>query len=340
MIRGIHLSCVGLVCPVGFTPESAAAALRARIEGFADLPYIDAAGEAIVGAVVPGVPSDLRGRARLAALAEPLFETVRSRLPSDLPPDGLPVVICTREAERPGAAYGGLVREIEAQLGCPIRRDGSRHVRSGPVAGFEAVAHVRDLLARGDARACLLVAIDTLIDARSLNWLDKAQRLKTSQHSDGVVPGEAACVLLASGKPVTATGVGVIGLGFGTETATVLNDEPLLGKGMAAAVRGALEEGGLGLHDVAFRLSDVAGESYAFEELVLAQTRVMRQRRETQELWHPADSIGDCGAAAGLIQFAWAEQAFARGYAPGNTAIAHGSATQGARAAALIAGRG
>ena len=340
MSGGVQLSCLGLVCPVGFTPEAAAAALRARVESFTDLPYIDTAGEAIVGAVVPGIPSDLRGRARLAALAGPLFETVRSRLPSHLPPDALPVVICTREAERPGAAYNGLVKEIEAQLGCPIRRDGSRHIGSGAVAAFEAIAHARDLLARGDAKACLLVAIDTLVDARSLNWLDKARRLKTSRQSDGIVPGEAACVLLASLKPVTATGVAVIGLGFGTETATVLNDEPFLGKGMATAVRGAIAEGGLELHQVAFRLSDVAGESYAFEELVLAQTRVMRQRRESQELWHPADSIGDCGAATGLIQFAWAEQAFARGYAPGDTAIAHGSAAQGARAAALIAGRG
>ncbi len=46
-----------------------------------------------------------------------------------------------------------------------------------------------------------------------------------------------------------------------------------------AALRAALAEARAGMHDVAFRLSDVAGELYAFEELVLAQIRNMRQTR-------------------------------------------------------------
>jgi 3-oxoacyl-[acyl-carrier-protein] synthase-1 len=125
-------------------------------------------------------------------------------------------------------------------------------------------------------------------------------------------------------------------LGFATEAATVLNEEPLLGKGMAAAVQDALREARLAMHEVDFRLSDVAGESYAFEELALAQSRLMRQTRETQDLWHPADSVGDCGAVAGLIQFAWAEQAFLRGYAPGPVAALHASSAFGGRAAAVV----
>ena len=93
------------------------------------------------------------------------------------------------------------------------------------------------------------------------------------------------------------------------------------------------------MHEVAFRLSDVAGESYAFEELVLAQVRNMRKTRPEQPVWHAADCIGDTGATAGLIQFAWAEQAFHRGYASGELAALHGSSMAfSGRAAAVVSG--
>ena len=49
------------------------------------------------------------------------------------------------------------------------------------------------------------------------------------------------------------------------------------------------------MHEIAFRLSDVGGESYAFEELVLAQMRNMRQTRPEQPVWHAADCMGDAG---------------------------------------------
>jgi 3-oxoacyl-[acyl-carrier-protein] synthase I len=336
MAEVIYISCLSLACPVGFTPESAAAAMRAGIAGFTDLPYADNAGEPIVGAIVPGLSNELRGTARLVELLALAFEYVQPRLPSGLAWPELPLFLCTREPARPGAKINRIVAEVEARQQIKIRRDGSRHVASGPVGAFEALAHARKLLAEGQKPACLVAAVDTLVDARALHWLDQAQRLKTEAQSDGVIPGEAACVALVSSQPITPSWLVVSGLGFAVEEATVLNEEPLLGKGMAAAVKDALSEVDLAMQEVDFRLSDVAGESYAFEELALAQSRLTRQTRETQDLWHPADTVGDCGAASGLIQFAWAEQAFARGYAPGPVALAHGSAASGARAAAVV----
>jgi len=119
----------------------------------------------------------------------------------------------------------------------------------------------------------------------------------------------------------------------------VFNEEPFRAEAMKSAVGDALRESGLAMHDVDFRLSDVAGESYAFEELALAQTRLMRKVRPSQPLWHAADCIGDCGAAAGLVQFAWAAQAFHRRYAPGPVAALHAASALGPRAAAVVASR-
>src|SRR5262249_2910437 len=150
-----------------------------------------------------------------------------------------------------------------------FRRDHSSHLARGSVAAFDALQEARRLLADEGCRACLIAAVDTFVDARTLAWLDETRRLKTTEQTDGVIPGGGACAMLAAPVPVGGWPRVVRGLGFAAETATVLNEEPFLGKGMAAAVRGALGEAGVAIHEVAFRLSDVAGESYAFEELVL-----------------------------------------------------------------------
>jgi 3-oxoacyl-[acyl-carrier-protein] synthase-1 len=331
------ISCLSLVCPVGLTPESAGAAMRAGIDAFTELPYMDTLGVPIIGGLVSDLPVELRGGARLIELLARALELAQPRLPRAVVAGDLPLFVCTRETERPGASVDGVQGELEARLGVRIRREGSSQVARGPVAAFEAIGEARRILSEGRAEACLIVAVDTLVDSRTLNWLDRAKRLKTTLQTDGVIPGEAACVSLISRREMMSSHVALRGLGFAVETATVLDDEPFLGKGMAAAARGALAEAGLAMHEVDFRISDVAGESYAFEELVLTQTRLTRKTRESQVLWHPADCVGDCGAAAGLIQLSWVEQAFGRGYAPGPLALAHASGAWGARAAAVLA---
>jgi 3-oxoacyl-[acyl-carrier-protein] synthase-1 len=130
--------------------------------------------------------------------------------------------------------------------------------------------------------------------------------------------------------------VRIAGLGFAVETAHIMSEGPLLGKGLAEAARQALTEAQLGMHDIAWRLSDVTGEAYGFKELSLAMSRLMRQRREEMPVWHAADGIGDTGAAAGLVHMVIAHRAFGRGYAPGPDVMCYGSAVAGGRAAAVV----
>jgi 3-oxoacyl-[acyl-carrier-protein] synthase-1 len=58
----------------------------------------------------------------------------------------------------------------------------------------------------------------------------------------------------------------------------------------------------------------------------------MRQRREEQALWHPAQSVGDTGAAAGLVGLAVVREAFVKGYAPGPRVMLSTASIGGARA--------
>ena len=110
-----------------------------------------------------------------------------------------------------------------------------RFVQGGPASAFEAIDQARVMLASPDVAACLVLAIDSLIDARVLAWLDQHYRLKTSAHSDGVIPGEAACLAIVSRRPIASRGVTLLGLRSAPETATVLNEEPMIGKGLATA---------------------------------------------------------------------------------------------------------
>jgi 3-oxoacyl-[acyl-carrier-protein] synthase-1 len=181
--------------------------------------------------------------------------------------------------------------------------------------------------------------VDSYINASSLSWLDQHWRLKTPENSDGLIPGEtAAAVLLQYLPPAhTVSALKVSGIGFGKEKATVLSEEPLMAEGLTEATRAALMEAGVAMHNIAFRLSDVSGESYGFKEQALVVGRLLRvHREEPYPIWHRAENVGDIGAAAGISQLIAAFFAYKNDYAPGNRVVCFTSAVPGDRAVAVL----
>jgi 3-oxoacyl-[acyl-carrier-protein] synthase I len=333
----IVVSCISLVSPVGYNAAATCAALRAGIDAFEELDYPDSNGMPLKGARIDAIAPAKRGRDRLVALAQLVIELIAADAAAALPWSQMPIILCTRQREVPGARLNGILSGLRLPDGSMLAQRRTAHIGASQPSAFVALRQAQQMLAEGQEPACLVLALDSLIDPRTLAWLDGHMRLKTSSVTDGLLPGEAACLAVVSRKPMTPHFLVVRGLGLGTETATAVNEEPFRADGLTAALRNALSDGRTEMHEIAFRLSDVAGESYAFEELVLAQLRNMRKTRPEQPLWHAADCIGDTGAAAGLIQFAWAEQAFHRGYAPGDLAALHGSSMAfNGRAAAVV----
>ena len=93
------------------------------------------------------------------------------------------------------------------------------------------------------------------------------------------------------------------------------------------------------MSDIDLRISDAAGESYAFREQSLLVTRLLRERKEEFDLWHPAEFTGCTGAASGLVQLAMVEDAFHAGYAPGPRVISCCSEASGERSVVLLQGK-
>ena len=338
----MYIVSTGMVSPVGLNAESACAAMRAGISAFEELPYCDNDGEPIMGAVVPGYTLDTRyfGNRLISMLASAVTECL-DKLPQ-LPIEKIPILVGLAEPERPGYPAGlaeEIIDKLQASLGMNFHPEFSQVISSGHTSGFEALGIARELMKNSEIPACLVCGVDSYIRAGSLLWLDQHWRLKTEGNSDGVIPGEAAGAVVVQGLQTNKEKCGamVSGLAFGHEKAHVLSDEPLLGFGLTEGVRSALAEATLRFHEIDWRFSDLTGEQYGFKEIPLVEARLARVvRKESQPLWHCADSIGDVGSVAGIAQLVAVERAFWRGYAPGNNVICSCSSVFGDRAAVVL----
>jgi 3-oxoacyl-[acyl-carrier-protein] synthase-1 len=88
------------------------------------------------------------------------------------------------------------------------------------------------------------------------------------------------------------------------------------------AIRGALGEAG-SLKDCDHRIADVSGEQYRFKEAALAITRLLRDRKVLFVLWHPADCIGEVGAATLPAMLAMLFYGARKDYLPGPVFLGH-----------------
>jgi 3-oxoacyl-[acyl-carrier-protein] synthase-1 len=338
----MFIDSTGMVCCVGLSAVPACAAMRAGIDGFEELPYITNQGDPIIGARVPELDPDLKRPARIVEMLVLALADCLGQEPA-LPTESIPLLVGLAEPDRPGGCAhlaDSVVAAVQDKTGLKFHPQLSRGIPGGHTAGFEALRVARELLRTAGVPGCLVCGVDSYINAAAQNWLDQHWRLKREEHSNGVIPGEAAAAVYVSlRQPANPDKcVTVAGLGFGFEKAGILTEEPLRGDGLTEATRNALADARLQLHEVDFRISDVTGEQYGFKEATLALTRVLRSRRDKFPIWHSADCIGDTGAAAGVCELIIATQALRGNYAPGRTVICSCSSVPGDRAVAILRG--
>lgn len=326
----------GLVTPVGLDAASSCAAFRAKLTNPTETRFIDSAGEWIMAHQV-SLAQPWRGTAKLAKMAAMAIDEALEGMP---PAERarLPLILCVADAQRPGRRPeldDELFLRIQKESGTAFSPD-SVIVAQGRVAVAVALSQARALMEGLGAPRVLVVAVDSLLSWPTLGHYDRQNRLLTGKNSDGFMPGEAAGALLV-GRPQGHAGeLLCTGIGFGVEAAAIGGGQPLRAEGLMLAIGAALADAGCRLHHMDFRITDIAGEQYYFKEAALAYSRIQRVRKEAFDLWHPAECIGEAGAASGVAIVAAAKAACDKQYAPGPNILAHMANDAGQRAALCL----
>lgn len=335
--RPVMILACGMTTAVGLTAPASCAAIRARLDNFRETRFMARGGEWIVGAEVP-LEEPWRGVPRLARLlAGPLGECLSAC--SDVHPSTIPVLLCLAEEDRPGRLDGlgnPLFHEACALLGVRFH-EASRLFPQGRVAGASALYTASRLIHEQGFARVIVAGVDTYLVAATLRAFDERDRLLTPANSNGFIPGEAGAAVLVG---AAGEGLAVRGMGFAVEQATIESEEPLRADGLTAAYRQALEAAGCEMHQIDYRIADISGEQYGFKEAALALAKTIRSRKEFQDIWHPADCIGETGAAALPCCLGVAYWAARKGYAPGPLVLAQASNDDGRRAALTLSAGG
>lgn len=326
----------GLMTSVGLSAPAACAAIRAGIANPSETRIADAAGDWLLAHAVPTERSR-RGPERLAHLA---VEAIKECLAAG---DWMNVTLlmCVSERDRPGRPSDlerNLIGQVQELLEIRLSEQ-SLVISQGRAGVASALLHARKLLGEHATVPVLVAATDSLLSWDALQAYERQGRLLTKSNSNGFIPGEAAAAVLVGHQPREASPL-VTGIGVAREAVHVMSEDPLRGEGLAQAIRGALSDAGCQVHDLDARITDLAGEQYHFKEAALALARCLRRRKEQFEIWQPAESVGECGAALGIVMLAVADAALRKGYAPGANLLLHMGTDSGLRAAVIVQGAG
>lgn len=303
---------MGAQSSVGLHPSAIAAAVRAGVDRFAESSWLlhRSDGSPMVLALLETLdlwmPAFDRMRQLAAAAAgqalAPLLE--RHPWPAGL---GLPVLLSVPPV-RPAFAESDrlrLAREIAGALPVPADRRRTGLFDTGHEGGIAALARAIDLVSRDEVELCLVGGVDSCRDIELLHWLERMGRLKGEDAPSGLLPGEAAAFLLVARRS-TARRLGLPAFGRvrmpvgAVEPNPWYAERPCLAQGLTEAIEGALSM----LPDSARAETtwcDLNGESWRADEWSLAYLRTGGRHGEPLRLRHPADVLGDVGAATGTM---------------------------------------
>jgi 3-oxoacyl-[acyl-carrier-protein] synthase-1 len=213
-------------------------------------------------------------------------------------------------------------------------------IRAGDHAGvFAAVADGVRRLQSGAATACLIGGVDSLLSTERLADLDARDRLKTRYNPHGIVPGEAAVFLVVeleaeARRRKAAVWARLSRVGLGREPRPIGSDEPCLAEGLTEAILKATPES-VQPRPLLGVVCDLNGEPYRAGEWGLARPRATAWAREVL-LSHPADCLGDVGAAAGALLVGLASIAIHERYAVSPELLVWAGSDDGSRAAVFV----
>jgi 3-oxoacyl-[acyl-carrier-protein] synthase-1 len=350
MSTNIVIVGVGLVSAVGLSAAETSASVRARVMRFAETDLRDRSFDRFTLAEVPddeletltGPPLSIDGLsardARLLRLALAALRECVSPLGKLDRPLGLCLALPEAETTRP-QNRAKLLSELSRHSGSIVDAAGSDASHTGRAGGLIAVGQAVLAIQRGLSEFMIAGGVDSYRDLYVLGCLDLDGRIKSRTNLDGFVPGEAAAfVLLTTERAAAARGLTVLArvspVSMGFEVGHLRSEQPYLGDGLATTVT-QLGSFGAVPEPIAEVFSSMNGESHWTKEWGVAYIRNKALFRETHGIHHPADCLGDTGAASGPLMVALAALGIARNYRQ-SPAMVYGSSDYGPRAAVIV----
>lgn len=305
----LYIAGTGLITSVGPTTAATALAVRAGKTGYQQSSYLSKNGKPITMAEVPAEVFDLLEyeleecdsynaqydhTIKMAILA--LGEACRSQSVAQ----PIPLILSMPEQESgPCVPLGLLTRNLAEQCSPLVHSALTRACHSGRAAGMEAIAFAfRYLL---DSHDYILVGgSDSFCSRERLKILDNANRALTSETADGFAPGEGAAFLLLTPNPDLALvrDNSIIALhppGLADEPGHLYSEQPYRGDGLDQAFKKALAEHPDGSIQTIY--SSMNGENHWAKEYGVAFLRNKSKFADPIRMEHPADCLGDLGAA-------------------------------------------
>lgn len=324
----------GMVTGVGFTTPSSCAAIRVGIDAFEQTKFkFD--GDWILGSEVK-FEEGFRGREKLLTMAAMAIDECTASIPEQHASCKIPVFIGLPESDRPGRIEGlddSFSDELRSRLAIsPHLFAPCRCQPSGRISGTLGITWAEQQFNSGSPY-CIVAGVDTLLIAETLATYHSHRRILTETYSNGFIPGEAAAAVLLTNNSSQNSCLWCMGMGNAMEPAPIGSDRPFRADGTTAAIKTALSEAQIGQEDIDYRITDANGEQRFFREAALACTRAVRYKRDILDIWHPADCIGEVGAATVPVALGVALAAAQKNYSPGSTVLMHWGNDSGERSA-------
>jgi 3-oxoacyl-[acyl-carrier-protein] synthase I len=211
----------------------------------------------------------------------------------------------------PETAHPKFLAQLAAQSGAKLDLDKSAVIPKGGASGLFAIHEAIALVKSNAVPYAIAGGVDTFLDLRRLAFLDSEDRL-TGASMDGFIPGEgAAFLLLGKSKSSLAR---ITGVGLGSEKGHRYSKEPYRGDGLADAFRAAFASRPANAPKVHTVYAGFNGESMPAKEWGVAYLRNKDHFADPFAVEHPADVIGDAGAALGPIMVVLAALGIAGGH--------------------------
>lgn len=311
------ISAAGLITSSGHDFMTAGGAIRAGIKRPQELVYFMVAGEdyfeteGLVGYPIINITDGFSTLGRWNVMGREAFRDFENNAAVCAATDFLPsetgYVFVSPYLSSPRYAFSGHLHDTTLvdeyclpfleYLGIKYEHTLVRSVQEDHTGIVHAVSLAEELFENGDVKRVIVIAADSLVDPDSLEWFAEKNRLKTDANPVGLIPGEAAAVLMLE-----------------PNGQTILSDMLTISRSCIHAVDGVDESGNERLclaqtvsqllGDDSFDGSlymDMNGEAWRSMAYGIARSAIPEHQWVDHDFITPARCLGDTGAAGGAV---------------------------------------